>query len=240
MGDAATWGALGTWATFVVYIVILIYAVKQVGEATRLRKAQVRPFVIIDVEPGYLIYIRVENVGQTVARNVRFEFPVALDSSFEAPREIDDLPLFNRGLATFPPGRSYRVLFDSFMSRRNLPMLYDAIVSYEDDSGEKYRDTYVLDMESFLNTSPESDHIEKISQSLEQMSKVHKSWTDGSRGLKVGVSDNDRKSAQGRRRLRRHERNRELKERARGLPSIFRRLIDIVAPDPLTRERLGR
>lgn len=239
MGDAATWGAIGTWVTLLVYIAILTYAVKQVGEAKKLRKAQVRPFVIIDIEPGYLIYIRVENLGHTVARNVRFEFPVALESSLEVPREIDDLPLFKRGLSTLPPGKSYRVLLDSFTSRGNLPMTYDAIVTYEDDSGDRYRDSYVLDMESFLNTSPDPDHLEKIARSLEQISKVHKAWTDGTRGLKVGVSDNDARASQSRRRLKRHDRNRRLKERAQVLPPVVQKLIEWVAPDPMRRERLG-
>ena len=50
-------GAVGVWVTAIIYVVILIYAAKQVGEARRLRRAQTRPFVIVDLEPGYLVYL---------------------------------------------------------------------------------------------------------------------------------------------------------------------------------------
>lgn len=240
MGDAATWAALGTWVMNAIYIVILVYAIKQVGEARKLRKTQIRPFVVVDVMPGYLLYVRVENLGQTVARNVRFEFPVALKSSLEPPREIDDLPLFRRGLATLPPGKSYRVLLDSFATRKNLPMLYDVIVTYEDADGDKYSDKYVLDMESFLNTSPESNHIESAATSLKELLKVHKSWTDGISGIKVGTINKDVERAEERREVHVYERNRAMRNRAAKLPSPARTLVDRLFPDPFEQRRGGR
>ena len=76
--NAAAWSALGTWVTVVIYGALLIYAIRQVGEATRLRRAQTRPFVVVDLEPGWLIFLTVENIGSTVARNVTFNFEPAL------------------------------------------------------------------------------------------------------------------------------------------------------------------
>jgi hypothetical protein len=66
--DAAAWGALGTWVTALIYVAILIYAVKQVGEAKRLRRAQTRPFVVVDIEPGFLLYLTVTRCCNTAVR----------------------------------------------------------------------------------------------------------------------------------------------------------------------------
>ena len=89
--DAAGWSALGTWVTAAIYVALLAYAVRQVGEATRLRRAQTRPFVVVDLEPGYLIYLTVENIGTTVARNVTFSFEPALASTL-SKRKYSEFP----------------------------------------------------------------------------------------------------------------------------------------------------
>ena len=74
-------GAIAAAATFFTYVAILIYAVKQVREAQRLRfeterlrRSQWRPFVVVDVEPGWILYLTIENIGTTLARNVQFSF----------------------------------------------------------------------------------------------------------------------------------------------------------------------
>jgi hypothetical protein len=82
---------------------LLIYAVKQVGEAKRLRRAQIRPFVVVDIAPGWLLYVTVENIGTTLARNVRFEFTVPLESSRARPWEVEKAPRLKDGVALLPP-----------------------------------------------------------------------------------------------------------------------------------------
>ena len=38
--DAAVWSAIGTWFTAFIYIALLVYAIRQVSEASRLRRAK--------------------------------------------------------------------------------------------------------------------------------------------------------------------------------------------------------
>jgi hypothetical protein len=57
----AAWAA---WATVLIYIVIGLFAWRQVHEARKLREEQARPFVIVDFEPGWLVYLTVENLGR--------------------------------------------------------------------------------------------------------------------------------------------------------------------------------
>ena len=52
-------------------IMLGLFAWRQVREARKLRVEQARPFVIVDFEPGFLVYLTVENLGRTMAREVR-------------------------------------------------------------------------------------------------------------------------------------------------------------------------
>ncbi len=50
---ATGWAALSAIAArliLFVYVVLLVFAIRQVGEAKRLRRAQWRPFVVVEIE----------------------------------------------------------------------------------------------------------------------------------------------------------------------------------------------
>jgi hypothetical protein len=73
LAKATDWAAVTAWAacaTVAVYVVLGIFAWIQVLQARRLREEQARPFVIVDFEPGFLIYLTVENIGRTMAREI--------------------------------------------------------------------------------------------------------------------------------------------------------------------------
>jgi hypothetical protein len=101
----ASWAAAGAWATVALYIVLAIYAVKQVGEARRLREEQARPFVVVDFDVNFLMKLRIENVGRTVARNIRMKFSPTLSSSMRQPWPWERSPLFSEGIPTLAPGK---------------------------------------------------------------------------------------------------------------------------------------
>ena len=77
LAKATDWAAVtawAAWATVAVYVVLGIFAWIQVLQARRLREEQARPFVIVDFEPGFLVYLTVENIGRTMARDVSIRF----------------------------------------------------------------------------------------------------------------------------------------------------------------------
>lgn len=216
--DAADWAALGTWVTAAIYVVILVYAVKQVGEAKHLRRAQTRPFVVVDIAPGWVLYITVENIGSTLARNVTFDFPVKLRASVEEPWEAAEAPLFKDGLKVLPPRKRYRIFFDAFMTRvnsdQNLPMSYEVIVRYEDDDENPYRDSYTLDLNSFMHMSPEENGLPELVAELQTIRKTLDKWTDGVRGVLVHSRDKDQMIDKDRERWEERQRERTAREAA--------------------------
>ena len=132
--------AVAAALTAVILAVAGFIAARQLSEARSLRKAQVRPFVVIDFDaqsdPPF-IYIRIVNVGSTMARRVSFQFDQPLQSSFDARDgervTVADLPVLTQGIPSLPPGKEIKFLFDSFINRGELPDTHAVKVQYEGD-----------------------------------------------------------------------------------------------------------
>lgn len=193
--NATTWSAIGTCVAAGASVTLLFYAIRQVGEAKRLRRSQTRPFVVVDTAPDFLIYLTVENIGKTVARNLTFEFPVKPIPVLDPENnDVENAPLFKDGVKVLPPGKRYRVFFDSFNARMEnpeLPMVYEVIAHYEDDDGYSYHDPFTLDLNSFLHTEPEVAALPKIAAELAAIAKQTQRWSDGANGILVHARDKD-------------------------------------------------
>ena len=142
MAKATDWAvvtAWAAWATVTIYLALGIFAWVQVLQARKLRTKQARPFVIVDFEAGFLVYLTVENIGRTMARDVTIRFDKPLESTLSRPREIDDSPLFREPIPTLPPGKKIRVLFDAYSGRveAKLPLTYDVMPRYKGPTGKK-------------------------------------------------------------------------------------------------------
>jgi hypothetical protein len=137
VATAMDWTAVTAWAAWAavaVYVVLGIFAWIQVLQARKLREEQARPFVIVDFEPGFLVYLTVENLGRTMARDVSIQFDKPLESTLSGTREIDESPLFREPIPTLPPGKKIRVLFDQYAARMEakLPLTYDVTLATRD------------------------------------------------------------------------------------------------------------
>lgn len=156
--DAATWAALAGWATVAVYLALGAFAWRQLKEARRLREEQSRPFVVVDIPPGSLLYVTIENIGRTVARNVTFKFTPPLTSTSPKPWAVTDAPLLRDGAPMVPPGRVHRVFLDGSPARyaSDLPTVYEAEVRYFGPGGRRrtaYVDKYPIDLRTYIQTS---------------------------------------------------------------------------------------
>lgn len=191
---AAT-AALGTWASVLIYGALLFYASRQVNEAARLRRAQMRPFVVVDIPMDWLFKISIENIGVTVARDVTFEFPVPLASTMPRPWEFEESTLLRDGIKVLPPRKRYSFFFDSVHQRLaegvDLPLVYDVIVRYCDEDCYKYDDTYTLDMKSYLGAEFPAKGLPDIVKEVSDIRNEIKKWSDGGRGLLVHARDKD-------------------------------------------------
>lgn len=192
--DAATWSAIGVWATVAVYLVLAVYAIKQVGEARELREQQVRPFVIVHFDVNWLTELVVENVGSTMASDVRIEFEPPLASTVGRPWGWEESTLFTHGIPTLAPNKRIPVFFDSMISRfdSDLPLTYKATVKYCGPRGKKFTDVQILDLAIYKGTSQPPEGIPDLVKAVEKLHDEMRKWTDGISGLRVNASNRER------------------------------------------------
>src|SRR5215216_5731443 len=183
MGPALTkatdWAAVTAWATVAVYVVLGIFAWIQVLQARKLREEQARPFVIVDFEPGFLVYLTVENIGRTLARDVSIRFDKPLQSTLSGPREIDESPLLRKPIPTLPPGRKIRVLFDQYAARleAKLPLTYDVTLRYKGPLGKKeWEHPYPLDLGIYLGSQEPPKGLPELVTEVENIRKELQKW----------------------------------------------------------------
>jgi hypothetical protein len=198
LAKATDWAAVtawAAWATVAVYVVLGIFAWIQVLQARRLREEQARPFVIVDFEPGFLVYLTVENIGRTMARDVSIRFDKPLQSTLSGPREIDESPLLRKPIPTLPPGRKIRVLFDQYAARleATLPLTYDVTLHYKGPFGKKaWEHPYRLDLGIYLGSQEPPKGLPELVTEVENIRKELQKWRGGTRGLLVQAIDRRR------------------------------------------------
>jgi hypothetical protein len=197
--------AWAAWATVLIYVVLGLFAWRQVHEARKLREEQARPFVIVDFEPGFLVYLTVENLGRTMARDVTIEFDKPLTTTLDKPHELDETPLFREPIPALPPGKKIRVLFDQFNDRvdKGLPLTYDVKLTYRGPEGrKKWEHPYRLDLGLYLGSTPPAKGLPEIAAELETIRSEIKKWTSsGGRGVLVHARDQERRDRMDRRRV---------------------------------------
>jgi hypothetical protein len=187
----AAWAAVGAWGA-------LIYAVVQVGEARKLREEQARPWILVDFEPGFIFWLTIENIGRTVATDIRIRFRPDLASTQSRPWAWEESTLLTDGIPMLPPNKKLRAFFDSFPERlkSDLPMTYDVEVEYHGPTKQKKPLTshYRLDLNFYVGMSPSPKGIPDLVKTLEDIKGEMHKWTDrsGSTGLRVSTADREK------------------------------------------------
>ena len=197
--SAQEWSAIGTMATAIIALAAAGFAAAQVLEARRAREDRTRPFVVVDIVPSktspLLLLLVVENIGQTLARDVKLKFDPPLRTTFEQ-RAIEDSSLVTEGILSMPPGRRIEGLFDQGPARSesDLPMRYDVTVELRDARGrEQEALQYVLDLGPIFGlTFTQELSIHHAAKALQNIDKRTKQWTKLNRGLQVWLRDADR------------------------------------------------
>ena len=148
----------GLWLMLTAFVLVVaaIAAGLQLREARRLRRAHVRPFVVMEfhVLPNSAIYLRFSNLGTTMARNVRFTFDRPLASNI-TNEKVMDLQILKSGIESLPPGRAIDTFFDSFIGRDEKDDRYVVTIKYRGEGYRKpFKDRMDLDLGLYRNTSP--------------------------------------------------------------------------------------
>lgn len=215
MGDGVLWPEVATVAIVGVQLLVLSLAAlvgwNQVREARRLREQQSRPFVVIDfdVERAVETYLEVCNLGNSLARDVKFEIAPQLESAVEVP--VEKFKMLNEGISTLAPGKRLRTFFDIGFKRiqSDLPMSYTAIIRYSDqDRKRSFEEVVDLDLGQFLYLeSPTRRDVHDVNERLKEISETlgKLTWSGGGL-LTISRAEADQKN---------QERVQEFEERRR-------------------------
>lgn len=181
--------AVGTWATVLVLVATLYFVSQQVNEATKLRREQTRPYVVvfIDVEQRSLFMLAVENVGSTPAFNVAIKFDQPPQSRITDFRQVR---MLQEPIPMLPPGHKFRVTWDGAHEVLDesypYPLSYRATAEYQDHKGRECGpDPYVLDFRVYGEQAQNLKGTHELVTAIENLHKEHAKWTNGIRGLLV-------------------------------------------------------
>lgn len=167
----------------------------------QLQEERARPFVVVDLVPGEThgsIHLVIENVGATLARNVRMKFEPPLVSAWDHTGDtaFADPVLMREGIPSLPPGRRIETVFDFAPERirQELPTTFRVTAAAEDYQGRPQAPLeYILDLAyqyELVRVSRKGLH--EIAESLKRMEGVIEKWGESSGGgLRVWSRDGD-------------------------------------------------
>jgi hypothetical protein len=154
-------------ATFSVLAAAAVVAFFQAREARRLRLAQFRPFVVLDVDRDHetdQFFLVLRNYGSTLARDIEIDVTPPLESGFhEEVGQIEKLRAWGRSVKTLAPGVERRALFElGSRYRADLPDQYEARIRYRDyDRRRHFDETVTLDISTTLRGLGRLDEVHK-------------------------------------------------------------------------------
>jgi hypothetical protein len=127
-----------------------------------------RPYVILEAMPGIFLGVRLNNVGLTMARNVRIAAIPPIKMAF--PNYKRDIKFISKGVDCLSPRMRLETRLGTFsdLQKENPDLVFKGKISYEDDAGLKYSETFVLDYSLFkdITHSSEDDAIASRIQEL--------------------------------------------------------------------------
>ncbi|MFJ8847275.1 hypothetical protein ACIRFF_30750 [Streptomyces cyaneofuscatus] len=174
--DAGDWISLGAVLVAMAAAVISAWqariarasAAGQLALAERVHREANEPYVIVDVQPrepwSFIFVVLVENVGPTVARNVRITATPEIESSLGADETSEIRQALARTIPFMPPGRRLAYFFDT-NSRwdSDLPMVFEFTVESTGPYGPMETTRYLVD----LNVLGANTMLERPSKRIE-------------------------------------------------------------------------
>lgn len=156
----------------------------QLQVARQVHREQNEPYVIVDIQPqepgSFLLVLVIQNVGPTVARNVKIKVTPNLTST--AGDDVGDAlaQVLSRTITMMPPGRRLEYLFDFTTNRfgSGLPMVFEFTVNSEGPMGPVEELRYTVDLDVLGEASIGRRPTKLIEERLDKISKGLKGLTD--------------------------------------------------------------
>ncbi|QXJ20947.1 hypothetical protein AGRA3207_001748 [Actinomadura graeca] len=160
-------------------------ASKQYDLAEKIRKEQNDPYVIVDIRESpfarNFLYLVIENIGTTIARNVHIEFDPPLESSREEALgdaihgRIRDARIFTNGIPMLPPHRRMEFLLDFGPDRfeQGLDIFYRVRVTADGPEGPAETMQYEIDLGTLYG--PRFHRPKTLHEAVESLQSIQKS-----------------------------------------------------------------
>lgn len=171
------WTATSSLATVALLIVTAVYA-WITFHMLKAARSQIwensRPRLLIAArtnQGGQFLLIHIENIGPSLARNLRLKFDRPVHQQFGQNEDIGEAPLFATGVRAFPPhspsrfglGVAFRYL-DENVDRTKHPLNFCVHASYEHE-GKLIEEDFPLDLnEQYQRSTVERDYLEDFSK----------------------------------------------------------------------------
>ncbi|MCC0096228.1 hypothetical protein K7B10_15820 [Streptomyces flavotricini] len=132
----------------------------------RAQREQAEPYVIVDIRPripgSSLLVLVIENIGQTLARNVRISVSPPLQTTLGAERAETLNRAVGRRIATLPPKRRIPFVMDvgHQLFSSELPKVYEFQVDADGPFGRVGTLTYTVDLDALRDSALETDSVE--------------------------------------------------------------------------------
>ena len=130
----------------------------------------------------------VENIGTTLAKDVRIEFEPSLTTTDKSSR-LKGSVMLREGIAALPPGRRVETLFDLSHERlkQGLQMRYQVTVSFLDHRGRRQEPLpYTIDLTYLYDLEPLGERtVHDLVDEVKGLRREIEKWRGTERGLLV-------------------------------------------------------
>lgn len=178
-------------------VVALVFAILEYLRAKHHRAETNRPYVIVELErvASSLLNISIRNIGLESAKNIRVKFKPNFQPYTSIKTKINDLA-FLKNLRFLPPGKNLAFFFGSAMGKESIiRRRFDVSIEYENVSGKKYQENFIIDRRDFLELMNVNRHdihdvaaqLEKIAGKLSDTSQATKAIEESIRvdGIRI-------------------------------------------------------
>jgi hypothetical protein len=179
---AAVAQIVSSLATLIVATAVLF----QTREQRKARDDQDRPQIIVDADytGRFTTNIVVRNIGNGMARNIRFEFSAPIETT--SGQDITELPYFKHGLNFMAPHTDIASVWDSYQNvvhnlrDKGLTEGITITSKYEDRQGESYETVWTINplllegsgYSEYKGFEDQVQALEDQARALESISKV--------------------------------------------------------------------
>ncbi|MFC8262703.1 hypothetical protein ACFUNF_35100 [Streptomyces sp. NPDC057291] len=157
----------------------------QLDVARQVHREQNEPYVIVDVQPhdpgSFLLVLVIENVGPTMARNVKITASPELQSSHGGDVSEALQSVVARTIAMIPPGRKHKYFFDtSKRFQSDLPLVFEFAVTSDGPMGPVETLRYTVDLagikEELVGERPTKKLEEKVGKLADELRDLGKHY----------------------------------------------------------------